>query len=346
MSKVVMTRGKFDGINACADARGVIAAAAMDQRGSLQKAIGTARGEGGKATAEELSQFKVAVAKILTKYASAILLDPEYGLDALKVRATGSGVLLAYEKTGYDATVKGRLPDLLDEWSVLRLVEAGANAIKILLYYDPYDDEAVNRVKHAFIERVGGECAASDVPFFLENIYYDDTPGDERPRPGAAQARGGDPLHGRVLEPTLPRRRAEGGSPDRHALRGGHARLQRHGRLHAGRRDAAVPRVGQRRGQAVHLPERRRERRGIPRDARASDRGRHPLRRGALRRATWQEGVPVYGREGLGALEGWLEDKGVKNITAVNEILAKGAHPWWEVYGGKDNITVVDRVIS
>src|SRR5262245_55169826 len=89
MSKVVMTRGKFDGINACADARGVIAAAAMDQRGSLQKAIGTARGEGGKATAQELSQFKVAVAKILTKYASAILLDPEYGLDAAKVRAPG-----------------------------------------------------------------------------------------------------------------------------------------------------------------------------------------------------------------------------------------------------------------
>jgi len=157
MSKVVMTRGKFDGINACADARGVIAAAAMDQRGSLQKAIGTARGEGGKATAEDLSEFKIAVTKILTKYASAILLDPEYGLDALKTRAPGAGVLLAYEKTGYDATVKGRLPDLLDEWSVPRLVEAGANAIKILLYYDPYEDEAINRVKHAFIERIGGE---------------------------------------------------------------------------------------------------------------------------------------------------------------------------------------------
>ena len=36
--------------------------------------------------------------------------------------------------------VPGRLPDLLDEWSVRRLVEAGANAIKILLYYNPDDD--------------------------------------------------------------------------------------------------------------------------------------------------------------------------------------------------------------
>jgi tagatose 1,6-diphosphate aldolase len=37
-----MTRGKFDGINAVANDQGVIAAAAMDQRGSLRKAIAKA----------------------------------------------------------------------------------------------------------------------------------------------------------------------------------------------------------------------------------------------------------------------------------------------------------------
>jgi len=36
MAKVRISKGKFDGINACADDNGVIAAAAMDQRGSLQ----------------------------------------------------------------------------------------------------------------------------------------------------------------------------------------------------------------------------------------------------------------------------------------------------------------------
>ena len=44
MSKMQMTRGKFNNINACADKRGVIAAAAMDQRGSLQNTIAKARG--------------------------------------------------------------------------------------------------------------------------------------------------------------------------------------------------------------------------------------------------------------------------------------------------------------
>jgi tagatose 1,6-diphosphate aldolase len=31
----------------------------------------------------------------------------------------------------------------------------------------------------------------------------------------------------------------------------------------------------------------------------------------------------------------------VKNITALNETLAKGAQPWWNAYGGKENIEVI-----
>jgi tagatose 1,6-diphosphate aldolase len=59
-------------------------------------------------------------------------------------------------------------------------VEAGATAIKILMYYNPSHPETVNVIKKAFIERIGGECAASDVPFFLEVIAYDDAVGDAK----------------------------------------------------------------------------------------------------------------------------------------------------------------------
>ena len=137
--KVTMTRGKFAAINALADERGIIAAAAMDQRGSLKKAI--AKEAGREIGTAELVEFKSLVTEILTPYATGVLLDPEYGLEASERRAKGSGLLLAYEKTGYDATVKGRLPDLLSEWSVHRLSQAGANAIKILLNYDPEDEK-------------------------------------------------------------------------------------------------------------------------------------------------------------------------------------------------------------
>jgi len=64
------------------------------------------------------------------------------------------------------------LPDLLDLWSVRRLKEAGADCVKILLYYTPYDDQKINDLKHAWTERIGDECRANDIPFFLELVGY------------------------------------------------------------------------------------------------------------------------------------------------------------------------------
>ena len=133
----------------------------------------------GTASAADMLAFKKAVTKVLTPYASAVLLDPEYGLGAIASRGSGTGVMLAYEKSGYDVTDKNRLPDLLPEWSARRLVEAGANAIKILLYYNPLDKVQVNTIKQAYIERIGAECEALDVPFFLEPLVYDATLGNE-----------------------------------------------------------------------------------------------------------------------------------------------------------------------
>ena len=102
-------------MKALANDRGVIAATAMDQRGNLQKALSTFRGvDVHEITPAMMSEFKVAVSRILTPYASAILLDPEFGLEAGGARAPNAGLLLAYELSGYDkATRPGRLPDLL-----------------------------------------------------------------------------------------------------------------------------------------------------------------------------------------------------------------------------------------
>jgi tagatose 1,6-diphosphate aldolase len=49
-------------------------------------------------------------------------------------------------------------------------------------------------------------------------------------------------------------------------------------------------------------------------------------------RATWKEGIPVYGRNGVKALEDWLSTEGVKNIQAVNDAL-KPAKPWYAKLG-------------
>src|ERR1044071_1116435 len=99
---MTITPGKLAGMKAVANERGVIAAAAMDQRGSLQKAL--AKEKGGDVSDAMMEEFKSLVTEVLTKHASAILLDPEWGLPASRRRRKGSGLLLAYEKTGYDKT--------------------------------------------------------------------------------------------------------------------------------------------------------------------------------------------------------------------------------------------------
>ena len=150
---------------------GVIGALAIDQRGALKKMI--TKFKGSDAEKAEIIEFKEIVSSQLTKYASSILLDPEYGLPAASVRAETAGLLLAYEKTGYDASTPGRLPDLLSIWSVKRLKEAGADACKFLLYYDVDESDEINDQKHAFIERIGSECQAENLPFFLELVSYE-----------------------------------------------------------------------------------------------------------------------------------------------------------------------------
>ncbi len=342
-SNVKLGKGKIAGINACANERGVIAAAAMDQRGSLRRAISDARGPDGKATSEDLAAFKTSVAKVLTKYATAILIDPEYGFQAMKSRAPGTGALLSYEKTGYDASVKGRLPDLLDEWSVRRLVENGANAIKILLYYNPFDEERINTVKHAFLERVGSECAAVDVPFFLEPLAYDDTIGADgsfefakrkpeyvtrymeefsKPRYGVDVLKVEVPINMKFVEGTR-------------SFAGEQAACTRAEAMQHFRTAAAAASKPFIYLSAGVTDEVFRESLEIATEAGTNFSGV------LCGRATWQAGIPVYAKEGQAALEHWLEDRGVKNIQALNAVLDKGAKPWWTIYGGREHIEPV-----
>ena len=88
-----MTPGKLAGMKAVSDARGVIAAAAMDQRGSLKKALAK---ESGKDVSDAMmEEFKGLVTEVLTPHASAILLDPEWGIGPSKRRSKNAGLLLS-----------------------------------------------------------------------------------------------------------------------------------------------------------------------------------------------------------------------------------------------------------
>src|SRR5215831_4574852 len=328
-----VTPGKQKGLQAVSDSRGVIAAAAMDQRGSLMSAIAKGKGVDKKEVKpEQLEEFKAAVARVLTPHASAILLDPEYGLGAAKVRAKNAGLLLAYENSGYDNTQPGRLPDLLDIWSVPRLMAAGADCIKILLYYTPFDPPHVNDIKHAWVERIGGECRAADVPFFLEFVGYEEG-GDEKSlayakkKPqivAASMEEFSKPQYGvDVLKVEVPVNMTYvTGSK---AFKGESAYSRDEAKEHF-RRAASVAKK-----PFIYLSA------GVSNDVfnetleLASETGVNFS--GVLcGRATWADAVPIYAKQGVKALEDWLSDQGVKNIKNVNSRLS-AAKPWFSFYG-------------
>jgi tagatose 1,6-diphosphate aldolase len=322
---IKLTPGKLAGLKAVSDHRGVIAAAAMDQRGSLQKSL--AKERGAAADAHDLEEFKILVTSVLTKHASGILLDPEYGLPASKHR-NGKGLFLAYEKTGYDATTPGRLPDLLDVWSVKRLKAAGADCIKILLYYTPYEKTSVNDLKQAWIERIGDECIAHDIPFFLELVGYNTDGGDEKSlgyakkKPevvsGSMAEFGKAGYNVDVLKVEVPVDMAfvEGTK----SFKGERAYTRAEALQHF--RDAAT---------MTHKP-------FIYLSAGVSN----PVFIETLElavesgttfngvlcgRATWKDGIAIYAKQGAKAFEDWLNTTGVENITNVNNAL-KQAHSW------------------
>ncbi|MGX7699356.1 tagatose-bisphosphate aldolase [Enterococcus mundtii] len=167
-----VSEGKYQALVNMSNPDGIIGALAIDQRGALKKMMARHQAE---VKVDDLIHFKELVSEELTPFASSILLDPEYGLPAAEKRAKTAGLLLAYEKTGYDTTIPGRLPDTLAFWSVKRLKEAGADGCKFLLYYDVDESEEVNERKQAYVERIGSECLAEDLPFFLELLSYDAT---------------------------------------------------------------------------------------------------------------------------------------------------------------------------
>ena len=321
-----LTPGKLAGLKAVSDARGVIAAAAMDQRGSLQKSL--AKERGAEATGHDLEVFKTLVTEVLTRHASAILLDPEFGLPASHQR-NGKGLLLAYEKTGYDAATAGRLPDLLDVWSVRRLKNAGADCIKILLYYTPFDSHHINEIKHAWIERIGAECAEYDIPFFLEFVGYDAEGKDEKTveyalkKPSivaGAMKEFSKPKYGvDVLKIEVPIV-MEFVSGTR-AFKGEAAYTRAEALQHFRDQSTVTDKPFIYLSAGVSNPV------FIETLELAGESG--AAFNGVLcGRATWKDGIPIYAKQGADAFRRWLETVGVENINNVNTAL-QAATPWF-----------------
>ena len=327
-----LSPGKRKRLESVSDSRGVIAALAIDQRDALRKLFSAElKIEKQAVPREQLEEFKSIVVRALSPHASAVLLEPELGLPAAAHRASSSGLLLAYEVSGYDRNVPGRIPRLLEGWSVRRLLDAGAHGIKVLLYYALSDPPEIMDRKRAWVERVGWECVGSDVPFFLEIVPYQ--AGVDEQSPEFARCKS-EILMSAMKDFSQPRYCVDVlkvGVPVTMAYVQGssgsggafvHSRKDALGLFRRAAEATAKPFLFLSAGvsnrafnEALEL---------------ASEAG-VPFCGVLCGRATWKDGVGVFVRGGAVALQEWLETDGVANIRAVNASL-QHATPWSEMY--------------
>ena len=329
MEKLRISHEKLAHLKNLSDENDIIGALAIDQRGSLKKML--ASGAHAVSGNEALIEFKQLISSQLTPYATSILLDPEFGVPATKLRAAECGLIVAYEKTGYDATTEGRLPDLLPNWSVKRMKELGADAVKVLIYYDVDDKPEINDIKQAWVERVGSECVAEDIPYFLEILTYDrkrasvvdvDYAKVKPHKVNEAMKLFSDPRYNvDVLKVEVPVNMnfvegfTKGGVEPVYSL-------------------AEAKTFFKEQSDATHLP-------FIFLSAGVSA----ELFQGTLKvaheagsqfngvlcgRATWKEAVTVFANQGAEAAKAWLDETGRQNIEDLNRVLRETAVSWTE----------------
>ena len=165
-----LTPGRYRGLKTTSLAHDeIFGIVAFDQRGSYRRMLPD------NTPYEEAVALKEEIVGELTKYATAVLLDPVYGLSPAMQMTGKSGLLLALEKSGYSGDDTAREPQFLDTWTPEKIRKMGASAVKLLVYYNPNTGELADRLD-ALIKQKVAEIHAQDLPVFLEPMSYSTDP--------------------------------------------------------------------------------------------------------------------------------------------------------------------------
>lgn len=179
LQKTSMTPGKLLGMQRISNRNGTLTMLALDQNSSIIKMAKTAlerMGQHREPTYEEVVQAKLDFARELGKKASAVLLDSVYGVwhavCAFRFPRQ-AGVIVRLERTGADTTPdgSGRTTAIEPGWSVAKIKRLGANAVKLLVYYEPTHTESAES-QRALVEQTARECDQHDIVFLLETLSY------------------------------------------------------------------------------------------------------------------------------------------------------------------------------
>ncbi|MBN7453261.1 tagatose 1,6-diphosphate aldolase, partial [Mycobacteroides abscessus subsp. abscessus] len=209
-----------------------------------------------------------------------------------------------------------------------RLKDIGADAIKFLLYYDVDEEEKINEYKHVYMERIGSECEAEEIPFFLEIVTYDVNNDDVKGKEYAkvkphkvidAMKEFSKPQYKvDVLKVEVPvnMKFVEGYGDE--VIHSREEALQ----LFKEQSDATtLPFIFLSAGVSAQLFQ----------DTLTFAKEAGSTFNGVLcGRATWKNGVNVFGEKGEQDAREWLRSEGRQNIEELNAVLKETASPWFD----------------
>jgi len=164
--------GKRRGLQQLADSKGMMTMCAIDHRGALKRALNEKNPDA--VSYQDMVDFKLDLCQAVAPFASAILLDPEYGAAqaiSAGILPRSTGFLVSMEKTGYTGDSTARITELLPGWSVRKAKRMGASAVKLLIYFRP-DLKDVASKQLDLVARLADQCIEEDIAFLVEPVSY------------------------------------------------------------------------------------------------------------------------------------------------------------------------------
>jgi len=127
-------------------------------------------------TSRDMATCKKLIIKSLSPFYSAISTDPVYGYPScIKYIPKDTGLILSIEDTGYEPageTGRERKSKFMSEWGVDKAKRAGADAVKLIIYYRKEVSSKIKEHQKKMAKKVGEECEKYDILYILEIMSY------------------------------------------------------------------------------------------------------------------------------------------------------------------------------
>lgn len=177
-----LSPGRWRGLKSTSDDNGKFTIVAFDQRRDYRNMLPP------DTSYEQAVKIKREVTQALAPPASAMLLDPYYGLRPAMELARGVGLLMTLEAIGWKGTDTAREIFVNPDWPLGKIKRFGAAGAKLLVFYHPESGELAAKTEQQMRD-ICEQCHAYDIPIFVEPMSYSLDPGVDKSSAEFAKAR-------------------------------------------------------------------------------------------------------------------------------------------------------------